>query len=149
MKNCIIRILLTIWQLPQILLARIFVRKGKYEYLWTADGVDVYFGNGIDGISLGDRIVINPNCYEGLWLAKHEFGHVIQSRILGWFYIPIILIPSLLWYIFVTSVPDVYNVSEKESTRMYYLFYTEKWANRIMRIDIEDVIKKHENEKAE
>ena len=121
----IVSILLLIWELPQLLLARLVTKK-EDRLVHTVDGVQIYKTKRIDGLSLGDRIFINPECYEGTWLVKHEFGHVIQSRILGWLYIPVIVIPSYLWYL-----ANTLNKRQPQwlATYNYYQFYTEFWAN--------------------
>ena len=50
----------------------------------------------------------------------HEYGHTIQSIILGPLYLLIIGIPSSIWAM---------TFNNKNNTISYYSFYTEKWAN--------------------
>lgn len=123
-KMSFISIILLIWELPQIVLARLVTRKDD-KLAHTVDGVQIYKTKRIEGLSLGDRIFVDTNCYDGTWLIKHEFGHVIQSRILGWLYIPIIVIPSYLWYQF----NRLSNQPEWLAVYKYHQFYTERWAN--------------------
>jgi hypothetical protein len=52
------------------------------------------FGPGC-GISLGNIVIHGP--YSDWALKQHEFGHCIQSRVLGPFYLLLIGIPSLMW----------------------------------------------------
>jgi hypothetical protein len=52
------------------------------------------FGPGC-GISLGNIVIHGP--YSDRALKQHEFGHCIQSRILGPFYLLLIGIPSFTW----------------------------------------------------
>ena len=52
------------------------------------------FGKGY-GISLGNIIIHGPDSASAL--KRHEFGHCIQSRILGPFYLLIIGVPSFMW----------------------------------------------------
>ena len=55
--------------------------------------------------------------------VRHELGHCKQSQILGWFYLLVIGLPSVLhaWlYRRDPSDPDG-----------YYRFYTEAWADRL------------------
>ena len=59
-------------------------------------------------------------------LLIHEYGHTVQSCILGWFYFPIIFLPSMLWF----SVPYFKNF-RKQKHYSYYRFYTERWANAL------------------
>lgn len=70
------------------------------------------------GISLGRYIIVNQ------WSSKksvmHKYGHCIQSRYLGWLYLLVIGLPSLIhaWLC----------PCKKHS---YYDFYTEKWADKL------------------
>ena len=74
------------------------------------------------GISLGRYIIVNQ------WFKevdiKHEYGHSVQSRRLGWLYIIVIGLPSLLWAI-------MYGRAIRLSYNGYYKFYTEKWADKL------------------
>lgn len=54
---------------------------------------------------------------------KHEYGHTLQSILLGPLWIFIIAIPSLIWAGFCSE----YRLKHKMS---YYDFYTEAWANK-------------------
>lgn len=92
--------LLWIWQLPQNLLGRFIVaicdaRKTTYMFIGSHD---IYIANrfrGGWGVSLGDYIIFGYN-KPTLQSKSHEYGHQIQSRRLGWFYLIIIGIPSVL-----------------------------------------------------
>lgn len=57
-------------------------------------------------------------------LLIHEYGHTIQSLILGIFYVAIVLIPSLIWcgFPYFKKYRQIKRIS-------YYKFYTESWAN--------------------
>lgn len=57
-------------------------------------------------------------------LRVHEYGHTIQSLILGPLYLIIIGIPSTLW----GFLPDL-NKKRSEEKQSYFSFFTEKWAN--------------------
>lgn len=54
----------------------------------------------------------------------HEYGHTVQSIILGPLFLPIIALPSLLW----CGLPFFIRY-RKEKLVSYYSFYPEKWAN--------------------
>lgn len=125
------RIILFIHQLPQILLSRLIVSNNDVM-IHKVDGVRIYHTTRMEGISLGDTIFISGDVYEGTWLVKHEFGHVIQSRILGWLYLPLIFVPSLLWYQLMNFIERVFCLNDEESAEMYYQFYTEYTANRLV-----------------
>ncbi len=57
-------------------------------------------------------------------LVAHEYGHTIQSLVLGPLYLIVIGLPSLLW----ASVPAFKKMRKKRQIS-YYSFYTESWAN--------------------
>ncbi len=59
-------------------------------------------------------------------LLVHEYGHTIQSLILGPLYLIIIGIPSTLW----GFLPNL-NRKRKEEQISYFSFFTEKWANAL------------------
>ncbi len=54
----------------------------------------------------------------------HEYGHTIQSLILGPLYLIVIGIPSTLW----GFLPSLNNKRKTEGLS-YFSFFTEKWAN--------------------
>ena len=128
----IIKFIIILWQLPQIIIGRLF-KSHDDKFCLSFNGVDYYIMDRIEGISLGDRIFLNPNTYEGTKILRHEFGHVIQSRILGWLYVPVILIPSFLWYCLICFIETHFNISNDKIVDIYYRFYPEKWANKLVR----------------
>ena len=59
-------------------------------------------------------------------LLAHEYGHCIQSLILGVLYLPVIGLPSSLW-----CMHPHFRKKRAERGISYYGFFTESWANRI------------------
>ncbi len=57
-------------------------------------------------------------------ILMHEYGHSIQSMILGPLYLPVIGLPSILW----CRLP-VFRRMRAEGRYEYDDFYPEKWAN--------------------
>ncbi len=55
---------------------------------------------------------------------RHEYGHTLQSCMLGPLFLPVIGLPSLLW----AGLPVFRKYREKRSLSYYWL-YTERWAN--------------------
>ena len=113
-------ILLFLWQLPQNLIAIImlpFLGKMKLVrfnlYCWAFECKNIK-----GSISLGNFIFLYNNGAKKEATIYHEYGHVMQSHKLGWLYLLIIGLPSILnaWIGF---------------TECYYDFYTEKWANKL------------------
>ena len=59
-------------------------------------------------------------------LLVHEYGHTIQSMILGPLFIPLVGIPSFLW-----ATLSINRKIRRNRNINYYNFYTEKWANSL------------------
>ena len=117
--------LLQVWQLPQNLLGLIwgFFLKGKRR-LPDFPGIPkairiVGARNMWGGISLGNFIYVRPPAYGTM--IRHEYGHCLQSRMLGPFYLLVVGLPSLLWALWWNPGRPV----------PYSWFYTERWADRL------------------
>ena len=123
------------WELPQNILGAIVKKVCKAQPIAAYKGATVYSWNMYGGMSLGKYIFV-PFTPELLTAAgffiskkyaelliKHEYGHTIQSKYLGWFYLLVIGLPSLIWS---------KRVGYRERTgKSYYFFYTEKWADKL------------------
>ena len=59
-------------------------------------------------------------------LLVHEYGHTIQSLILGPLYLIVIGIPSTLW-----GFLPYTNRMRREKKISYFSFFTERWANEL------------------
>ena len=97
MKN----ILLYLWQLPQNIVGAI-MSLIKPVYVEHYDGEKVTFSSAMpSGISLGKYIIVYNGLHRYDWknenTFKHEYGHALQSRMLGWFYLLVIGLPSPMW----------------------------------------------------
>lgn len=57
-------------------------------------------------------------------LLVHEYGHTVQSLLLGPLYLPIIGLPSLIW----AALPRLRKM-RRDKKISYYSLYTESWAN--------------------
>lgn len=62
-------------------------------------------------------------------LLLHEYGHSLQSIILGPLFLPVIGLPSLLW----ARLPVARRYRKRTHTS-YYWFYPECWANHLGRL---------------
>lgn len=110
MKN----ILLFIYQLPQNLIGLLVILFAHAKL----DNNGVYTCQYRFGVSLGNYIIMSK-VYSHTDL-KHERGHQKQSLYLGWLYIPLIGIPSLIGNIIDRFIPiDYYNQP------------WEKWADKL------------------
>lgn len=89
-------IILYIWQLPQnlcgLFMLLIYKREKEYHKL---NGRTFYYTTEMpSGVSLGNYIIMNREDREdGM---RHEYGHSIDSRIWGPFYLLVIGLPSAL-----------------------------------------------------
>lgn len=125
-------ILFYIWQLPQnllgLILLLIYQREKVYHKL---NGRTFYYTTEMpSGISLGNYIIMNREDKEdGM---KHEYGHTIQSRYLGWFYLIVIGLPSILGNIYDRLFHTLSRGwSYKKSYKWYYNQPWEKWADKL------------------
>lgn len=112
------RYILYIWQLPQHLIAlllRLIYKGNDNEYNDCIVRKSVCMHG---GISLGKYIIVNQG-FEEINI-KHEYGHSVQSKYLGWLYLIVIGLPSLL-----------HAGLCKCKNHSYYDFPTEKWANKL------------------
>jgi len=118
MKKAFFSVLLYAWQLPQNLLGEILAlcygaRKGR-DYR----GARLHFSDTIPGgISLGRHIILNTCYLHDEEEIRHEWGHTRQSLRLGWLYLIVVGIPSILWAC--------------RRRRDYFSFWTERWADRL------------------
>lgn len=116
--HTILSILLYVWQLPQnilgVILALYYRARNGHDYR----GVRLHYSPFIPGgISLGRYIIMNDKYRNDEFEKMHEWGHTRQSLMLGWLYLPIIGLPSILW------------ASRPRSN--YYSFWTERWADSL------------------
>ncbi|MBR6534662.1 MAG: hypothetical protein IKT65_03695 [Clostridia bacterium] len=129
----------------------IFLINVKHKHCFYHGAVITYWKLS-SSLSLGMFIFVtdNPYCYPSLhskWsppevcerLIVHEYGHTIQSLILGPLYLIVMGIPSFLW----AFIPAL-NRMRKEKSISYFSFFTERWANHLG----EKVLKKKSMENA-
>lgn len=121
------KILLTIWQFPQLIVGYIMLLIIDIDGFELINRKCFYISKKIKGgISLGKVVIIN-SMLKGERKEKaimHEYGHSRQSEILGWLYLPVIGLPSLLHAIY-------YRIFKYGDYKDYYNFYTEKWADKL------------------
>jgi hypothetical protein len=121
-----------VWQFPQNLVGFLLTRKYYMKSSRTTlDGrVTIYFKPFFrSGVSLGDYIILDK-WYVGRDCVKtvcHEHGHQKQSMILGWFYLPLVGLPSILGNIWDRLFHKKWTNQRRE--KWYYNRYPEKWAD--------------------
>lgn len=121
-------LILFIWQLPQHLLAILYI---GYLVMMCKDlGVDSRYKQAVvipcimrGAVTLGCYVFVGLNS-EYRKTVKHELGHTRQSLILGPLYLIVIGIPSITY----CGLRRIFPSLRKKN---YYDFYTEKWANNL------------------
>lgn len=110
-----------LWQLPQNILGLLLILIIRPER-YMKDGVVYFYKEDFGGgISLGEYII---TCSHNKKMVMHEYGHCLQSKRLGWLYLIVVGLPSIIWAgLYGWLIPRSYNG--------YYRFYTEKWADRL------------------
>ena len=113
-----------IWEAPQVIVGAIvklvYIRYGSREVETYKQGVcQIQNWGMMSGVSLGWWQFTSK--YASKDTTSHEVGHSVQSVMLGWFYLLVIGLPSILWAGGI--IP--------RNGRSYYDFYTEKWANKL------------------
>lgn len=115
-----------IWQFPQHILGFLMSRKAVRMHVYN--DVMVYYTRNVFncGVSLGNYILLDADKYARLDLTtiKHEYGHSLQSRMLGPLYLLAVGLPSAL-------CNNVYARIFKKDSVWYYNRYPEKWADKL------------------
>lgn len=116
------KLLLSIWELPQNILGFVVKNIYKASYVENIGNTEIYLWSIGGGMSLGKYIfVCDPM---DMKLVRHEYGHTIQSELLGWLYIPVIGIPSFIW-------ANCFEGYRNKTGKSYYWLYTERWADKL------------------
>lgn len=126
------------WGLPQNLVGFVIFLwhiKDKH-YLFHGSVITIWKGpNGGTSMSMGMFVFLdeyyikeenareNPESQFNQ-VAVHEFGHSLQSLLLGPLYFFVISIPSGVWCNF-----KYFQNMRKDKKMSYYIFYPERWAN--------------------
>ena len=118
-------ILLWIWQFPQHIVGLLILLFIKGESKHKFDGITYYYYDPFPGgISLGNYMILGDKWSQSV---KHEYGHTLQSRMLGPLYLPIVGLCSITW-------AGLYGSVIKETHNGYYKFWTEKWADKLGKV---------------
>ncbi|MBR6795719.1 MAG: hypothetical protein IKM53_00030 [Clostridia bacterium] len=139
MKKALYRICQCTWGVLQTVLgATVFLMNRKRNH-YSYHGAIVTEWKSKSSVSLGMFVFVTEEPYfarkfKGKITSKelssrllvHEYGHTIQSLILGPLYLIVIGIPSTLW----GFLPNL-NRKRREKQISYFSFFTEKWANSL------------------
>ena len=122
--NILKNVVMTLWQLPQILIGFLMACVLGIDKVDLMRGgrLLIYSKNMRGGISFGMIMILKITYYQddSMRTENHEFGHARQSAMLGWLYLFVIGIPSIIW-----------AMCYKGEPKGYYEFYTERWADKL------------------
>ena len=129
MKLFLYRLWQCTWGLPQTMLGLLEFVKHRGETHYTYRGAVVTECKSNLNISLGLFVFITEDkngsaTSHPTRILVHEYGHTIQSLLLGPLYLLLIGVPSWLW----CNLP-CFRRMRRQKGISYYSFYTEKWAD--------------------
>lgn len=117
-----------LWGLPQNLVGATIFLFMKHEAIKIQkynDSVIIFLPGNHGAVSLGMFIFFFSDFGSGTeYVIRHEYGHSVQSKILGPFYLLIIGVPSIIWAGF-------FGKYRRRNKISYYSFWPEKWANKL------------------
>lgn len=112
------------WGLPQTLAGGVLFLIYRRSPHLRCRGAVVTCWDRPSGLSLGMFLFV-PVDHSRSFLS-HEYGHTIQSLILGPLYLPLVGLPSVLW-----GFHPYFIRKRREKHIPYYSVYPEKWATRL------------------
>lgn len=118
-------ILFWLWSQPQTLIGWIMSLFVKVKFAYKGRIVCVW-DKGIGAVSLGRYIFITKGMDKYI---PHEYGHTVQSLMLGPLYLPVIGVCSMGWALWCTFKMKV--LKETVDEKYYYKMWCEKWANKL------------------
>ena len=113
--------MISLWQQPQNLIGWLVLQyhrkicKHPIEKITNNSlGITYYVVKHVNncGVSLGDYIFLDSDSSIHEKDVKHEYGHQLQSKRLGWFYLILIGLPSV--------IGNIYSRIFKKDNRWYY-----------------------------
>lgn len=127
MRTFLFRLWQWIWGFPQTLAGFLIFLFHKSAPRRTFHGCIVTKWNQSGSLGLGMFLFLSQHSYDGdPQVQVHEFGHAVQSAILGPLFLPIMGIPSFLW----CNLKPCRKL-RREKGVSYYRLYTESSANRL------------------
>lgn len=123
------RLLQWTWGFPQTLLGFVYtgmLRLAGWRSRPYEGAIAVYHRSRHGYVSLGMYFTFPGDL--DIHTAAHEYGHSLQSAILGPLYLLVIGIPSILW----AGLGQRYR---RRTGANYYSFYTERWADKLGKVE--------------
>lgn len=124
-----------LWQLPQNLIGLLIKVICKTPLYTTYKEAKVYTWKLRGGISFGQYIFLpyKDESVENFYVQqdiKHEYGHCIQSQYLGWFYLLVVGLPSIIWCN--SKICEKYR---RKNNISYYSKFPENWADKLGNVE--------------
>lgn len=123
---------MVLWEFPQNLLGLLLKVLFKFTYAETYKGRKIYRSNYVIwGISLGKFILLGKAHYTEDTI-RHEYGHCLQSAMLGPLYLIVVGIPSIVMNI-ISSI--LYLAGKPTFAYNYYNRWPESWADALGEVE--------------
>jgi len=127
MKKFLFRLWQWTWGSPQTFIGFLILLLHRTRPHWEYQGCVVTTWKVRGSLGMGMFLFLNEEHYaRDPHVLIHEFGHSVQSALLGPLFLPIMGIPSFLW----CNLPPCKRL-RKEKGVSYYSFYPESTANRL------------------
>ena len=125
MKTFLFRLWQWLWGFPQTFIGFLFYLIYRNRPHWCFKGCIVTTWRISGSLGMGMFLFLNEDHYASdPHVLIHEFGHAVQSAILGPLFLPIMGIPSFLW----CNLPPCRKLRSQKGIS-YYSFYPESSAN--------------------
>ena len=125
MKVFLFRLWQWLWGFPQTLIGLILYCVHRKQPHFSYHGCVVTRWHVKGSLGVGMFLFVNSDHYDKEpGILVHEFGHAVQSAILGPLFLPVMGIPSFIW----CDLPACRKL-RKEKGVSYYRFYPESNAN--------------------
>lgn len=115
-----------LWQLPQWIVGYLYLvlKEDKLLDGFIFNGAKYYIIDGQRGsvTFCKDYIFLSRIAQHSDKTIKHEYGHTIQSKYLGWLYLIIVGLSSIIW---------AFIHSNFKTGKPYDWWFTEKWADKL------------------
>ena len=118
-----INIFFTVWEFFQNYIGQCEVKKYNLSPSHYFKDCYIYYISYFDSHCYGKYVFINLQTDNHV-IFRHEYGHRIQSKILGFLYYPLIFLPSYLHF-------KYWCRFRNNDWENYYGFYCEKWADNL------------------
>lgn len=134
MKQFFFRLWQWTWGFPQTLLGFVIKCMNREQPSFEYHGCIVTRWKAKGSMGVGMYLFLSEKSFDGKSdVLVHEFGHAVQSVILGPLFLPVMGLPSILW----CNLPPCIRL-RKEKGVSYYRFYPERSANYLGKLVSKD-----------